>query len=128
MAHKAAEEMDRVHAMNLAMIRKAGQMTQVEVAKKLGVGQGMVSQLGPRSWRTPVTKDRSSGKSSAPAAVIQRSSLSSWRLAVGQPVHASEASLSGPSARRVELRALARNLLLISLSTLCTIYMQSHVR
>jgi hypothetical protein len=35
-----AEERDRVHAMNLAMIRKAAQMTQVEVARKLGVGQG----------------------------------------------------------------------------------------
>jgi transcriptional regulator with XRE-family HTH domain len=49
MAHKAAEEMDRVHAMNLAMIRKAGQMTQAEVAKKLGVGQGVVSRLENRN-------------------------------------------------------------------------------
>ncbi|WP_327109337.1 helix-turn-helix domain-containing protein [Nonomuraea glycinis] len=48
-AHKAAEEMDRVHAMNLAMIRKAGQMTQAEVAKKLGVGQGVVSRLENRN-------------------------------------------------------------------------------
>lgn len=44
----AAEEMDRTYAMNLAMIRKAGQMTQVEVAKKLGVGQGVVSRLESR--------------------------------------------------------------------------------
>ncbi|MEN3538331.1 helix-turn-helix domain-containing protein [Microbispora sp. ZYX-F-249] len=44
-AHEAAEEMDRTYAMNLAMIRKAGRMTQVEVAKKLGVGQGVVSRL-----------------------------------------------------------------------------------
>jgi hypothetical protein len=35
-AHVAAEEIDRVYAMNLAMIRKAAQMTQSEVAKKLG--------------------------------------------------------------------------------------------
>jgi transcriptional regulator with XRE-family HTH domain len=42
-AHADAEEMDRVYAMNLAMIRKAAQMTQVEVARKLGVGQGVVS-------------------------------------------------------------------------------------
>ncbi|MET8004161.1 helix-turn-helix domain-containing protein [Nonomuraea glycinis] len=49
MAHEAAEEMDRVHAMNLAMIRKAGQLTQVEVAKKLGVGQGVVSRLENRN-------------------------------------------------------------------------------
>ncbi|WP_018640225.1 helix-turn-helix domain-containing protein [Parafrankia elaeagni] len=47
-AHVAAEEMDRVHAMNLAMIRKAAQMTQAEVAKKLGVGQAAVSRLESR--------------------------------------------------------------------------------
>ena len=49
LAHEAAEEMDRTYAMNLAMIRKAGQMTQVEVAKKLGVGQAVVSRLENRS-------------------------------------------------------------------------------
>ena len=43
-----AEEMDRVYAMNLAMIRKAAQMTQVEVARKLGVGQGAISRLENR--------------------------------------------------------------------------------
>ena len=37
-----------VYAMNLAMIRKAAQMTQVEVARKLGVGQGVVSRLEHR--------------------------------------------------------------------------------
>src|SRR5215469_15356818 len=47
-AHADAEEMDRVYAMNLAMIRKAAQMTQVEVAKKLGVGQAAVSRLESR--------------------------------------------------------------------------------
>jgi DNA-binding transcriptional regulator YiaG len=47
-AHADAEELDRVHAMNLAMIRKAAQMTQVEVARKLGVGQGVVSRLEHR--------------------------------------------------------------------------------
>ncbi|WP_242606763.1 helix-turn-helix transcriptional regulator [Protofrankia symbiont of Coriaria ruscifolia] len=47
-AHAAAEEMDRVHAMNLAMIRKAAQMTQAEVAKKLGAGQATVSRLESR--------------------------------------------------------------------------------
>src|ERR1022692_1893383 len=47
-AHTDAEEMDRVYAMNLAMIRKAAQMTQVEVARKLGVGQGVVSRLEHR--------------------------------------------------------------------------------
>ena len=34
-AHAEAEEMDRIYAMNLAMIRKAAQMTQVEVAREL---------------------------------------------------------------------------------------------
>jgi transcriptional regulator with XRE-family HTH domain len=34
--------------MNLAMIRKAAQMTQAEVARKLGVGQGVVSRLEHR--------------------------------------------------------------------------------
>src|SRR5580693_6804905 len=47
-AHAEAEEMDRIYAMNLAMIRKAAQMTQVEVARKLGVGQGAVSRLESR--------------------------------------------------------------------------------
>ena len=47
-ANAAAEEMDRVYAMNLSMIRKAAQMTQVEVARKLGVGQGAVSRLENR--------------------------------------------------------------------------------
>src|SRR5271165_2919995 len=47
-AHADAGEMDRVYAMNLAMIRKAAQMTQVEVARKLGVGQGVVSRLEHR--------------------------------------------------------------------------------
>jgi DNA-binding XRE family transcriptional regulator len=47
-AQVEADEMDRVYAMNLAMIRKAAQMTQVEVARKLGVGQGAVSRLENR--------------------------------------------------------------------------------
>ena len=47
-AHADAEEMDRVYAMNLAMIRKAAQMTQAEVARKLGVGQGVISRLEHR--------------------------------------------------------------------------------
>jgi hypothetical protein len=47
-AHADAEEMDRVYAMNLAMIRHAAQMTQVEVARKLGVGQGVISRLEHR--------------------------------------------------------------------------------
>jgi DNA-binding XRE family transcriptional regulator len=47
-ANAAAEEMDRIYAMNLAMIRKAAQMTQAEVARKLGVGQAAVSRLESR--------------------------------------------------------------------------------
>ncbi|HEY6857819.1 MAG TPA: helix-turn-helix domain-containing protein [Mycobacterium sp.] len=47
-ANAAAEETDRIYAMNLAMIRKAAQMTQAEVARKLGVGQAAVSRLESR--------------------------------------------------------------------------------
>jgi DNA-binding transcriptional regulator YiaG len=47
-AHAEAEEMDRVYAMNLAMIRKAAQLTQVEVARRLGVGQAAVSRMESR--------------------------------------------------------------------------------
>lgn len=47
-ANAAAAEMDRIYAMNLAMIRKAAQMTQTEVARKLGVGQAAVSRLESR--------------------------------------------------------------------------------
>src|SRR5882757_8624813 len=42
-------EMDRVYAMNLAMVRKAAEMTQAEIAQKLGVGQGDVSKIEHRS-------------------------------------------------------------------------------
>src|SRR6266540_5271731 len=44
-----AREMDRFYAENLAMIRRAGDLTQVEVAEKLGVGQAVVSRLERRS-------------------------------------------------------------------------------
>jgi len=47
-AHSDAEEMDRAYAMNLAMVRKAAQLTQAEVARKLGVGQAAVSRLEGR--------------------------------------------------------------------------------
>jgi hypothetical protein len=47
-AHAETEEMDRIYAMNLAVIRKAAQMTQVEVARKLEVGQGGLSRLENR--------------------------------------------------------------------------------
>jgi transcriptional regulator with XRE-family HTH domain len=40
--------MDRACAMNLAMIRKAAQLTHVEVAKRLGVGQGAFSRMESR--------------------------------------------------------------------------------
>jgi hypothetical protein len=41
-------EMDRIHAMNLAMIRKAAEMTQEDVAEKLGGRQGDVSRIENR--------------------------------------------------------------------------------
>jgi DNA-binding XRE family transcriptional regulator len=48
-ANVEADEMNRIYAMNLAMIRQAAQMTQVEVARKLGVGQGVISRLEHRN-------------------------------------------------------------------------------
>lgn len=42
-------EMDRVHALNLAMIRKAAQLTQEEIAERLGKRQGDVSRIENRS-------------------------------------------------------------------------------
>jgi len=47
-AQPEADEMDRVHAMNLAMVRKAAHLTQIEMARRLGVGQGVVSRLENR--------------------------------------------------------------------------------
>ena len=47
-ARDEADDMDRAYAMNLAMIRKAAQLTQVEVAKRLGVGQAAVSRMESR--------------------------------------------------------------------------------
>lgn len=41
-------EMDRVHALNLAMIRKAAEMTQEAVADRLGARQGDVSRIENR--------------------------------------------------------------------------------
>lgn len=38
-------EMDRTYAMNLAMIRKAAQLTQEDLAARLGKGQAAVSKL-----------------------------------------------------------------------------------
>lgn len=48
---KVLEEMiedDRVYAMNLAAIRKAGELTQVQLAERLGVGQDVVSRTERR--------------------------------------------------------------------------------
>lgn len=47
-AEAGAQEMDRVYAANLAMIRKAARLTQVEMAQRLGIGQGAVSRLENR--------------------------------------------------------------------------------
>lgn len=44
----AGEEMDRTYAMSLSMIRRAGELTQEEVATRLGIGQGDVSKLERR--------------------------------------------------------------------------------
>lgn len=53
-AHDVAEaradihEMDRIYAKSLAMVRKAGKLTQTAMAERLGVGQGAVSRLENR--------------------------------------------------------------------------------
>jgi DNA-binding transcriptional regulator YiaG len=47
-ARAEIREMDRAHAMSLAMIRKAGDLTQIEMANRLGIGQGTVSLLENR--------------------------------------------------------------------------------
>lgn len=38
-------EQDRAYVMNLATLRKAAELTQVELAQRLGVGQGVVSRI-----------------------------------------------------------------------------------
>lgn len=43
-----AAEADRVYAMSLAMIRDAGELTQVEVARRMSVNQGQISKLERR--------------------------------------------------------------------------------
>ncbi|SFI23728.1 helix-turn-helix domain-containing protein [Nocardioides psychrotolerans] len=43
-----SRELDRVYAENLAVIRKAGDQTQAEVAVRMGVDQGAVSRLERR--------------------------------------------------------------------------------
>ncbi|WP_344663667.1 XRE family transcriptional regulator [Catenulispora yoronensis] len=45
---EATAEMDRIYAMNLAMVREAAELTQVEVAKRLGSAQGVVSRTENR--------------------------------------------------------------------------------
>ncbi len=43
-----AAELDRIHAMTLAMVREAGKHTQVEIARELHTTQGHVSQIERR--------------------------------------------------------------------------------
>lgn len=42
-------EMDRVHALNLTMIRKAAELTQEELAERLGTRQSDVSRIANRT-------------------------------------------------------------------------------
>lgn len=44
-ARDEIRQMDREHAMTLAMIRKAGDLTQHDIAHRLGIGQGRVSRM-----------------------------------------------------------------------------------
>jgi hypothetical protein len=43
-----ADEEDRAYAMSLAMVREAGNLTQVELAKRLNITQGAVSRMENR--------------------------------------------------------------------------------
>ncbi|MFK4481633.1 helix-turn-helix domain-containing protein [Curtobacterium sp. AB7] len=43
-----ADELDRIYAMSLAMVREAGKRTQAEIAHELGISQGAVSQMERR--------------------------------------------------------------------------------
>ena len=43
-----AAELDRTHAMSLAMIREAGKLTQTDIAQALKITQGAVSQVEKR--------------------------------------------------------------------------------
>lgn len=45
---EGTREMDRVYADSLAAIRKAGELTQAQVAERLGVGQAAVSRMEAR--------------------------------------------------------------------------------
>jgi DNA-binding XRE family transcriptional regulator len=45
---EARAEMNRAYAMNLAMIRKAADLTQAELAERLGTDQGSASKLEDR--------------------------------------------------------------------------------
>lgn len=45
---EARAEMNRAYVMNLAMIRKAADLTQAELAERLGTDQGSVSKLESR--------------------------------------------------------------------------------
>lgn len=43
--HQRMKEMDHAYAVNLAAIRHAAALTQIELSERLGVGQGAVSKL-----------------------------------------------------------------------------------
>ncbi|CUR59138.1 conserved hypothetical protein [metagenome] len=45
---RANAEMDRVYAESLSAIRHAGQLTQQQVAERLGIGQAAVSRIESR--------------------------------------------------------------------------------
>lgn len=43
-----AADLDRTHAMSLAMIREAGRLTQTDIAQALNITQGAISQVENR--------------------------------------------------------------------------------
>jgi DNA-binding XRE family transcriptional regulator len=65
-------EMDRQYAVNLAAIRKAAALTQVQLAQRLGISQGSVSKLeGQEDWLLSTLADyiRAAGVENARIAV-----------------------------------------------------------
>jgi DNA-binding XRE family transcriptional regulator len=71
-------EMDHTYALNLAAVRRAAALTQIELSQRLGVGQGAISKIenqddwllstpsratsGPPAPKTPASSSQSMAK------------------------------------------------------------------
>ena len=116
-AHADAEDMDRAYAMNLAMVRKAAQLTQAEVARKLGVGQAAVSRLEGREdmllsilydYLTATGADTASIVVTAPAAGLNSTSRHSASSPRAQPRSAASSGQRISPRRSASTRPWAR--------------------